>query len=247
MPLVQAQTLDELMKLVAKQKAITTKVQRELTHEVDSTVLIYRPDRTLAESSSRELTRKIQALLYKYAEQPTLSEFYQHPSWDGGFVYGGGFGVSAIIGSVFLKSWSEIFPEFQKIVKVVMLRVLEEQSRNPDDEDDDNLPMIERILPTLHFTIRDENGVEIVGAQRDKMVYNRVASLLQLMAQSFASYGILEIPDVEEGEQIEAKLTPFGHRIYLHLKDVEVYINEVSQLYPALSRNKIETESKLIQ
>lgn len=248
MPLIQVQTIDELLKLVTKQKAVTTKAMRELTHEVDSTILIYRPDRTLAESSSQELSRKIQSLLYKYTQQPTLSEFYQHPSWDGGFTYGGGFGVSTIVGTVFLKSWSEIFPEFAKIVKSVMLKVLEEQSREVDLEDEDDTPMIERVLPAMHFTIRDENGVEIIGAQRDKLVYNRVASLLQLMAQSFATYGILEIPKIaNEGEQVTAKLTPFGHRVFLHLKDVEVYINEVSVLYPTLSRNKLESDSKIIQ
>lgn len=236
------------MKLVAKQKAVTTKAMRELTHEVDSTILVYRPDRTLAESSSAELSKRIQSLLYKYAQQPTLTEFYQHPSWDGGFVFGGGFGVSAIIGTVFLKSWSEIFPEFARIVKPVMMRVLEEQNKEIDPEDPDETPMIERILPAMQFTLRDQNGVEIIGVERDKLIYNRVASLLQLMAQSFATYGILEIPgESTEGEQIIAKLTPFGSRVFLHLRDIEVYINEVAALYPKLSKNKLEADLKATQ
>lgn len=243
MPLLQTRTLEELVKLVSRQKAVTTKALRELAREVDSTTLIYRADRTLTDSSTDELSRRIQALLFKYANQPTLTEFYQHPSWDGGFIYGGSFGVSAIVGTVFLKSWAEIFPEFGKIVKPVMLKVLEEQSRAAEEEPDaDEPPMIERILPAMNFTLRDQNGVEIIGAQRDKLIYNRVASLLQLMAQSFTTYGVLEVVTEEADGQVTARMTPFGNRVFLHLKDVEVYIKEVSLLYPLLSKNKTESE-----
>ena len=248
MTLLQAQTLDDIVKLMAKQKAVSTKAVRELNREVESTAFIYKADRTLSETSSQELTRRVQSLLFRYASQPTLTEFYQHPSWDGGFVYGGGFGVSAIVGTIFLKSWAEIFPEFAKIVKPVMMRVLEEQSK---EDDDDETAMIDRILPSMKFIIRDGNGVEILGKDRDKMMYNRVASLLQLIAQSFVTYGVLEVPEdqhpIEEGQQVAARLTPFGLRILLHLQDVEVYIQEISELYPRLSKNKIESESKVSQ
>ena len=246
MVLVQAQTLDELLRLMSKQKTTTSKALRELNHEVDATHFLYRADHTLTETSSNELSGKIQVLLYKYANQPTLTEFYQHPSWDGGFVYGGSFGVSAIVGTVFMKSWAEIFPEFAKIIKVVMMRVLEEQAANEEEEEADDTPLIERILPQMKFTIRDSNGIEILGKQRDKLIYNRVASLLQLMAQSFVTYGLLEVPtaeaEIKEGEQVVTRITPFGNRVYLHLRDVERYINEVAEVYPLLSKSKLNTE-----
>jgi len=251
MTLLQVQTLDDLMKLMAKQKAVSTKAMRDLNHEVDSVAFIYKPDHTLSEMSNLDLSRKITALLSKYAEHPTLSEFYQHPSWDGGFVYGGSFGVSAVVGTVFMKSWSEVFPEFSKIMRSVMMRVLEEQSKEAfSDEPPNEMPMIDRILPAMKFTIRDQNGVEILGKQRDKMMYDRVASLLQLMAQSFLTYGVLELPDstkLESGQQIAARLTPMGNRVYLHLRDVEIYISEVAELYPRLSKNKLESEPGIPQ
>ena len=251
MPLLQVQTLDDLLKLMAKQKTISTKAVRELNHEVDRITFLYKPDHTLSDASNKELSNKVITLLSKYAEQPTLSEFYQHPSWDGGFIYGGSFGVSAIVGCVFLKSWAEIFPEFSKIMRSVMMRVLEEQSKEAFSEEPANdMPMIDRILPAIKFTIRDQNGVEILGKQRDKMMYTRVANLLQIMATSFITYKILEQPDnekAEEGKQIAARLTQFGNRVYLHLRDVEIYITEVSELYPKLSKNKIEAEPGLPQ
>ena len=242
MPLIQINNLDELLKLVAKQKAVVTKTMRELGREMDTTPLLYRADHTLTEATTSEITRKTVVLLSKYAAQPTLSEFYQHPSWDGGFAWGGSFAISAIIGTVFMKSWADIFPEFAKIVKPVLMRVLEEQSK----EDEDDTSLIDRILPSMKFTIRDQHGAEILGKQRDSMIYHRVASLLQLIAQSFVTYGILETPEqktnVPEGQQVVTRLTPLGLRVYAHLVDVEIYITEISEVYPRLSQNKVIAE-----
>jgi hypothetical protein len=170
---------------------------------------------------------------------PTISEHEKAEGNLDGFEMGS-FGVSAIVGSVFLNTWSEIFPEFKNIVRSVMMKVLEEQAA--EGVDPDPTPMIERILPAMKFVIRDQNGIEIIGEQRDKLIYNRVASLLQLMAQVLVNYSVLEL-DEEEGEleedgQIAAKLTPLGGRVLVHLQDVEAYIQTVSELYPKL-RNEI--------
>jgi hypothetical protein len=246
MPLLQqVNTLDDLLKLVAKQKATTQKAVRELHNEMDSTAMLYKADRTLSENTSQEITRRIHALLFKYASLPTLTEFYQNPSWDGGFVWGGSFGVSAIVGSVFLNSWAEIFPEFTRILKPVTLKILEEHVL-ADAAEVDKTPLIDRILPSMKFTIRDQNGIEILGEQRDKMIYAKVASLLQLVAQVFVSYGILDlVEDDDDSGEMAAKLTPLGHRVFLHLKDVEVYIGEVAELYPKLSKDKLSEISDL--
>ena len=243
--IVNIQTMDELLKIMGKQKAITNKAVRELHTEMDSTNFIYKADRTLSEGTSQEITRRIHALLFKYASMPTLSEFSKNTALEGGWVWGGSFGVAAIVGSVFLKSWSEIFPEFSKTVKSVMLKVLEEQAHQTEDKDP--TPMIDRIIPGMRFVIRDQNGIEILGQDRDKMIYDRVAGLLQLMAQVLVVYGLLEIDEETEKEeepgQIAAKLTPLGSRVFLHLNDVELYVTEISELYPTL-KQKLTVESK---
>lgn len=239
------QTLPDLLKLIAKQKTISDKTVRELHKEMDTASLLFKPDRTLTEHSSQEITRKVHALLFKYAHLPTLAEFEKNPKGElNGFVWGSSFAVTSIIGSVFLNSWSEVFPEFKNIIRSVMMRVLEEQAAAKSGETS-GVPMIDRLLPSLKFQIRDQNGVEILGEARDKLIYARVASLLQLMAQVMISYGILEL-DPEEGdlEDISAKLTPMGHRILLHLQDVEKYIEEISQLYPKL-RGKVTVDSSI--
>lgn len=237
------QTLPDLLKLIAKQKTISDKTVRELHREMDTASLLFQPDRTLTEHSSQEITRKVHTLLVKYAHLPTLTEFEKNPKGElGGFVWGSSFSVASIVGSVFLNSWSEVFPEFKNIVRSVMMRVLEEQAAARDDEAEDVPPMIERLLPSLKFQIKDQSGVEILGEARDKLVYDRVASLLQLMAQVMINYGILELdPDQGDMEDIAAKLTPTGHRVLLHLQDVEVYISQISELYPKL-RDKVTVE-----
>ena len=176
---------------------------------------------------------------------PTLSEFKKNSTLEGGWVWGGSFGVAAIVGSVFLKSWSEIFPEFNKIVKSILLQVLQEQHNQRLEEDP--TPMVDRIIPAMKFTIKDANGLEILGDQRDKMIYDRVASLLQLMSQVLLVYGVLEV-DEDEGEnddpgQVSAKLTPLGERVFLHLNDVETYVKDIAETYPKLK----EKQSRIIQ
>lgn len=240
------QTLPNLLKLIAKQKTISNKTVRELHKEMDTTNLLFQPDRSLTESSSQEIISKVHALLFKYAHLPTLTEFEKNPKGElNGFVWGSSFAVASIVGSVFLNSWSEVFPEFKNIIRSMMMRVLEEQADAKDGEIDSRPPMIERLLPSLKFQIRDQNGVEILGETRDKLIYDRVASLLQLMAQVMISYGILEL-DSEEGDAggLAAKLTPLGRRVLLHLQDVENYIHEVSQLYPKL-KNKVTVDSSI--
>ncbi len=242
--LINIQNMDELLKIMAKQKAITNKAVRELHSEMNSTNFVYKADQTLSDGTSQEITRRIHALLYKYASMPTLTEFSKNTSLEGGWIWGGSFGVAAIVGSVFLKSWSEIFPEFAKIVKSVMTKVLEEQANQAEDKDP--TPMIDRIIPNMKFVIRDSSGVEILGEQRDRMIYDREAALLQLMAQVMVVYGILETEeDAEEDEpgQIAAKLTPLGNRVFLHLNDVELYVTEISESYPKLKQRLI-IESK---
>ena len=236
MTLETVQTLPDLLKLISKQKTITDKSVRELHKEMDSTHLLFKPDRTLTDGSSQEITRRVHALLFRYASLPTLKEFELNPKGVlDGFSWGASFGVAAIVGSVFLNSWSEIFPEFKNIIRAVMMRVLEEQSKAEKEED--STPMIDRILPDMKFSIRDQNGVEIVGEQRNKIMYSRVAALLQLMAQVLVTYGILELDEEEMDlgeEQISAKLSPLGRRVFLHLKDVEEYVAQISELYPRL-------------
>ena len=236
------QTLPDLLKLMSKQKIISSKTVRELHKEMDTTNLLFRPDRTLTEHSSQEITRRVHALLFKYSHLPTLTEFEKNPKGElGGFVWGASFSVASIVGSVFLNSWCEVFPEFKNIIRSVMMRVLEEQAAAKENDAEGMPPMIERLLPslTLKFQIRDQNGVEILGETRDKLIYDRVASLLQLMAQVMINYGLLEL-DSEEGDMddIAAKLTPMGHRTLLHLHDVEKYIEEIGTLYPKL-RDKV--------
>jgi hypothetical protein len=232
------QTLPDLLKLISKQKTMTDKTVRELHREMDQTHLLFRPDRTLTDGSSQEITRRVHAMLFKYASLPTLTEFDKNPKGElNGFQWGASFGVSAIIGSVFLNSWCEIFPEFKNIVRAVLMRVLEEQINAETEEEPNPTPMIERILPAMKFSIRDQSGVEIIGEQRNKIMYARVAALLQLMAQVLVNYGVLELDEsemeLEEG-QINAKLSPLGRRVYLHLRDVEVYVGQISVIYPKL-------------
>lgn len=235
--LITATTLSDLMNIIGKQKNITNKALRELQNEASSVNLLFKPDKSLTESSAMDLVHRVSALLVKYAEQPTLTELASKPSWEGGFVWGSSFAISAIVGTVFLNNWTEIFPEFRSVIRKITMRILYEHASTDSEE---TTPLIDRLLPHMTFVIKDQNGVEIVGEEKDRLIYNRVATLLQLIAQVLTAYGVLEIVEEEsKGEELAAKLTPMGHRVYLHLQDVERYIEEVSELNSKLNPGKI--------
>lgn len=232
MPLLSVQSISELLKVRAKQEAITQKAGRELVREVDSVTLLYTPEGAVADSSMQQLISKAKTLLERYAEQPTLSEMKQHPSWEAGFTWGASFGVSTVVGSLFLKAWGDMFPEFTNVIRSVLLKILEIQHHAGPNDAVEAPPIIDQLLPSMKFTIKDQNGLEVVGEQRDRLVYERVTSLLQVIAAAFLAYGLLE--DKTEDGDLTAVLTPLGERVYLHLVDVEQYIKEISTLYPQL-------------
>lgn len=234
--LLKAETLERLQVYLVVQRDVTNRARKELSRVTDTTPILYAPDGTYAESTTSEILRKIQALLNNYAMTPTMSEFTASPAHTSN--WGGSFGVSSVIGTVMLKTLMDSFPEFSTSVKLIFIKVLRElYMAHENTEEDRDQSMMERVMENLNFSIRDKNGRDILGEQRDKLIKNRVALLLEVIAKVLEDYGLTMVE--REGDQIASAITPLGIRVYLHIIDVDRYVQEVTGLYTELSAKKL--------
>jgi hypothetical protein len=231
--LLKVDTLEDLQTYILKQKEFTEKAKRELQRVSDAVPVILGPDGTFSDSTTNDIIRRVTGLFHNYASLPTLTEYAQNPTLTRDATWGGSFGVSSVLGTVILRSLVESFPEFSVSVKPIFIKVMKELYSPEDGED---RSMMERVMDNLNFSIRDKGNKEILGEQRDRIIKNRVALLMEVIAKVMADYGLVEINKQEDN--IETSITPLGIRVYLHIIDVERYINEMSTVYKELANKK---------
>jgi len=231
---INAGSLEEFQKHLIKQKDATSKAQKELNRAVDSIPLLYDADGSLSPSTTSEILKRTKELITHYAVLPTLSEFTRNPAQAAINKWGASFGVSSIIGTVILKTLMDSFPEFSTSVKPIFIKVLRElYMAHENNENNKEQSMMERVMENLNFSIRDKNGHDILGEKRDKVIRNRVALLLEVVAKVLEDYGMTMVE--REDDQISSSITPLGIRVYLHIIDVDQYIQDVPTIYQALT------------
>ena len=238
--LLKVDTLEDLQRYLLKQKDFSEKAKRELSRAADYVSILYASDGTLAASTTEGILKGVGNLLNNYASLPTLTEFAASPVRGDIAKWGGSFGVSVLIGTVILKTLVDSFPEFNTSVKPIFIKVLRElyvANQNKDKEATEEQSMMERVMENLNFSIKDKQGVEILGEQRNKIIRNRVALLLEVIAKILEDYKLTNV--TREDDQIASSITPLGIRVFLHIVDVERYIEEVAIMYRDLSIKKI--------
>ena len=227
---------EDLQKVLVKQRECSDKAKRELGRVTDSTTILYAPDGSFSETTTNELIRKVTNLLKSYATLPTLSEFVEKPALMNSAAWGGSFGVATVVGTVMLKTLTE-FSEFPPgVVKPVFIKVLGElfeASKGTNNE----TSIMERVMENLSFTIKDRNGVEIIGEQRERIIRGKIALLLELMAKLMEDYKMIETSKTSRDEVISG-ITSLGVRVFLHLKDIEAYVTEIEGAYKKLAEKK---------
>lgn len=239
-PLLKVETLEDLQGYLLKQKDFSEKAKRELSRAADYVPILYAQDGTLASSTTEGILKGVYSLLNNYASLPTLTEFAGTPGRADIAKWGGSFGVSVVIGTVILKTLVDSFPEFNTSVKPIFIKVLRElyvAYENKDKEATEEQSMMERVMENLNFSIKDKQGREILGEQRNKIIRNRVALLLEVIAKVLEDYKLTNV--TREDDQIASSITPLGIRVFLHIVDVERYIEEVALIYRDLSIKKV--------
>lgn len=236
MALLDIKDLNDILKYVAKQRNISNRASNELERQMNEVQYLYESEHKLSESTSDDIRNRVGQLLKKYADLPTLTEFNSNAHLEGKWLWGGSFGVSTIVGTVFLKTWADVVPPMKSVVREIFMFVLEtsvDALEHPEADDEvDTTSLMERILPRMSCDILQDGLI----VSREQYLQANVSQLLQLMAATLTSYGVLEF--VEDGEDMESQITPLGYRVYKHLKDVEEYVQEVADTYARLKKSE---------
>jgi len=233
--LLKLNAFEDLQKILIRQRECSDKARRELNRVTDSTIILYAPDGSFAETTTKEITRKVVNLLTAYATLPTLSEFSEKPSLLKSAAWGGSFGVATVVGTVILKSLAEFSQFPPSVVKPVFIKVLGELHDVANGAGNE-ISIMERVMENLNFSIKDAQGNEILGDKRERIIRGKVSLLLELMAKLMSDYQMIET-EIDNGEDASA-ITNLGSRVYFHLRDIELYILEIEVSYKELSEKK---------
>ena len=214
--LLTIRSIPELQDALSQQRTFTRKVLEEL-----DTLGAQLPDEASPEEEIKvaaELKAREYHLLARYSELPTLTEFQQLPALRGMSYAGGTFGVAAVVGEVLLSTVRGIAPGFVRLHRIIMLLLLKEMD-DPTSADSDLVDPVVRFMRLQMHESLSKLGEE----ERSKLVHETVRPLVQAMLLVLYEYGVVEIPDANG-----YRLTPVGKRVFLHLFDVQRFIDAVS-------------------
>jgi hypothetical protein len=230
--LLTIRSIPELQDALSQQRAFTRKVLEEL-----DTLGAQLPDEASPEEEIKvaaELKAQEYRLLARYSELPTLTEFQQLPALRGMSNAGGTFGVAAVVGEVLLSTVRGITPGFVRLHRVIMLLLLKEMD-DPALADSDLVDPVVRFMRLQMHESLSKLGEE----ERSKLVHETVRPLVQAMLLVLHEYGVVEIPDANG-----YRLTPVGKRVFMHLFDVQKFIDAVSAAHIRLQGAPSAPEAK---
>ena len=157
--LVSLANLDELKKVLFLQKTIITQAKNELLAAAGDFVEEAIKDNPIEQGNL--FIEREKALLKKYVDYPTLSEFVATPSIYGGYKWGATFGVTLLVGELIFEQLKSARPHFSPVIRQLFVLFLTELE-HPQHE-----YLIEPFEKHLRFKITDETG-GAVPADRQK-------------------------------------------------------------------------------
>src|SRR5208282_4499809 len=215
-PIVSLRTVEDLKKVLFVQRMITRQAKEELLAVASDADLLHTPD---PKGIDPEFTKRAatfmadeKAILEKYANNPTLTEFNLIPNLAGGTRWGATFGVTLLVGELVLEQVKAMEGKFEPLLRRLFMILLMELD-NPRHN-----YLVEPLEKAMTFKITRPDGrpvpVEEQLAYKKRMVHKMTESFLVVSSE----YGIVE--STPEG----FVLTPLGKRVLLHLLDAGKFI-----------------------
>jgi hypothetical protein len=211
--LINIQSLEDLKKVLIRQKLITRRAAEELAQITESLQVVEGDSEEVKTEKAFEFIAKERQLLDKYAKYPTLTEFNLMPNTaDMAVKWGATFGVALIVGELILEQVKLISGAFDNSLSVLYTILLNELSNPRSDF------MIDPLLRAIKIEIRPKDAVVTAEAQEvlKKQVVRQLAEVFVIVS---VAYGIMQ-----KHEDGSYSLTPTGHRVLLHLQDVQRFM-----------------------
>lgn len=223
-PLVSLANLDELKKVLFLQKTITTKAKNELLATAGDFV-----EDAIRKNPIKEgklFIEREKALLKKYVDHPTLSEFSMNPAIYDGYKWGATFGVTLLVGELIFEQLKSSHPHFSLVIRKLFILFLNELD-NPKHK-----YLIDPLEKYLRFKVTNEAGEAVSMDKQKEFVHDLVNQLVNTMVVVCESYGIVK---VRKGG---VEITPLGKRVLLHLADASKFIEDMTKAHAKFQKSK---------
>jgi hypothetical protein len=225
--LVSLANLEELKKVLFLQKTIITQAKNELLATAGDFVEDEIQDNPIKEG--KLFMEREKALLKKYVDYPTLSEFVATPSMYDGYKWGATFGVTLLVGELIFEQLKSAHPHFSPVIRQLFVLFLTELE-HPQHE-----YLIEPLEKHLRFKITDETGGAVPADRQKAFVRDLVNQLADTIVALGESYGLIK---VKKGG---VAITPVGKRVLLHLLDASKFVEDMTKAHAKfqISRPKL--------
>ena len=231
-PIVTIRTVTDLNRVLSMQQIIARKAHLELNKMIDAV-----PVPTTGEEEEDRIGHLVieqnAKLLAIYAAKPTFSEFNATPELEDLLPWGQSFAVAALVGEVILPHIEAAQDAFKKEHRRLLTLLMRELS-TPDDRD-----VVEALMSHLKVKLADTS---MTPEQKHVAVYKMVRSLAEVMVLTLMEYQLVEEAEGPEGPSY--RLTPAGHRVMLHLIDIQRFMEDVLEAHARLRNSDEVTEMR---
>src|SRR5271157_5555792 len=215
LPVVRIETLEDLKRVLFKQRQITRKAHDELEAVASDNVLEADPD----ESKVKKFMKEESELLASYAIRPTLTEWAQISGGqdlfaEGSETWGATFAVAILTGELILEQIRSMHPQFTPAVKSVFIQLLgaETQLKTTLGEDE-----LENVM--MKFNVTKPDGTPIEDPTVKEQIRASLADMVSTIIATGLEYGLFE--DKGNGSHL---ITNLGVRVFLHMTDVMRFV-----------------------
>jgi hypothetical protein len=233
-PLINIRTIEDLKKVLLRQKLCTRQTAEELAKIASNENLQAIEDEPEEKQKEKVFTimKAESLLLEKYAMYPTMTEFNLMPNTpDLAIKWGATFGVALLVGELILEQVRQLQGTFETALRTLYLVLLCELN-DPKHE-----YMVDSLSAAVKIELTDKSGKPISPEQQIAFKSNLLRQLVEAFCLVSVCYGIM---DTHEEEVYS--LTSLGRRVMLHLKDAQKYISLVAEAHKRFQNEK-PTES----
>lgn len=202
--LVPVRTPEELQKVLFIQQSVTRAAANEmLALAIDA-------------REPQKFLKAAKALVKKYAEYPTLTEFAASPKLANVYKWGATFGVTVVVGAFIIEECKTLHPKAAPVLRRALLLLLKELDQ-PKHKD-----FTAFLWGELRLGFAKDSIAETVQVHRD------LSNALESMVAVSVALGLM----ARKGDK--TSLTSVGKRILMHLADTARFIDEMTKAHAKL-------------
>lgn len=222
-PLVSICSLDDLARILHTQKLIALRAKKDITALDNGSIS---DDESLQEFVDQE-----KEVLQKWADRPTLTEFNLNPSLmvNEENMWGSTFGVAVLVQDLVLEQvynqQKRLKPLLRRILMLLLDTLTLKEKQNPAQ-------LLGYVIKKIRLSVTTGKGTALSPKEHDDIVHTMMGQMIEAFLAVGTSFGIFDNDDML------FTVTPLGARIYLHMVDIQKFINTMAEAHAAFQKQK---------